>query len=383
MASTYSTDLKIQLMATGENSGTWGTITNTNLGTTLEEAICRSVDVSFSGASLTLSANNSNGAQSFRNLRLNLTGTGSAGISLTVPDIEKNYIVKNALSTDVDIKNSSGSDVTVPAGKTTLVYSTGSGVVDVVNSLASLVVESTFDAGGNGSVGGTFVITGDTTVSSNASVSGTLNVGSNTSVGGTFKVGSSAVITGNLTVGGENINTFINGDLVVASGMAVGSVATFSSNVTLGAVSNAVTSVNSQVEFNNNLREKTFLNTTSATGTFNYSLLSGGILLNQSSAASNFQLNLIGDGSTTLNEMMATGETTTFAMLNTNGSSAYYVTSILLDGTTASPIYWQGGTKPSSGNASSIDSYLISVTKTGSAQYTTLASLTQFGLDNY
>ncbi len=370
-------------MATGENSGTWGTITNTNLGTTLEEAICRSVDVSFSGASLTLSANNSNGAQSFRNLRLNLTGTGSAGISLTVPDIEKNYIVKNALSTDVDIKNSSGSDVTVPAGKTTLVYSTGSGVVDVVNSLASLVVESTFDAGGNGSVGGTFVITGDTTVSSNASVSGTLNVGSNTSVGGTFKVGSSAVITGNLTVGGENINTFINGDLVVASGMAVGSVATFSSNVTLGAVSNAVTSVNSQVEFNNNLREKTFLNTTSATGTFNYSLLSGGILLNQSSAASNFQLNLIGDGSTTLNEMMATGETTTFAMLNTNGSSAYYVTSILLDGTTASPIYWQGGTKPSSGNASSIDSYLISVTKTGSAQYTTLASLTQFGLDNY
>ena len=383
MASTYSSDLKIELMATGENSGTWGTITNTNLGTTLEEAICRSVDVSFSGASLTLSANNSNGAQSFRNLRLNLTGTGSAGISLTVPDIEKNYIVKNALSTDVDIKNSSGSDVTVPAGKTTLVYSTGSGVVDVVNSLASLVVESTFDAGGNGSVGGTFVITGDTTVSSNASVSGTLNVGSNTSVGGTFKVGSSAVITGNLTVGGENINTFINGDLVVASGMAVGSVATFSSNVTLGAVSNAVTSVNSQVEFNNNLREKTFLNTTSATGTFNYSLLSGGILLNQSSAASNFQLNLIGDGSTTLNEMMATGETTTFAMLNTNGSSAYYVTSILLDGTTASPIYWQGGTKPSSGNASSIDSYLISVTKTGSAQYTTLASLTQFGLDNY
>ena len=76
-------------MTTGENSGTWGGITNTNLGTAIEEAICRSVDVPFSGSSVTLTATNSNTTQSFRNLRLNLTGTGSAGISLIVPDIEK------------------------------------------------------------------------------------------------------------------------------------------------------------------------------------------------------------------------------------------------------------------------------------------------------
>ena len=89
MASTYSTDLKIQLMATGENSGTWGTITNTNLGTTLEEAICRSVDVAFSGDDVTLTASNSNGTQSFRNLRLNLTGTGTAGQILQVPLLQQ------------------------------------------------------------------------------------------------------------------------------------------------------------------------------------------------------------------------------------------------------------------------------------------------------
>ena len=346
-------------MATGENSGTWGTITNTNLGTTLEEAICRSVDVAFSGDDVTLTASDSNGTQSFRNLRLNLTGTGSAGISLIVPDIEKNYIINNGLSTDVDVKNSSGGNVTIQAGKTNLVYSTGSGVVDVVNSLSTLVVE------------GTSNLKGATTFSGGVSAASIVNIGGNVSVAGT------------LTVGSEGVNTFVNGDCIVASGMEVGSVATFSSNVTLGSVSNAVTSVNSQMEFNNNLREKTFLNTISATSTFNYSLLGGGILFNQSSSASNFQLNLQGDTSTTLNEIMVTGETTTFAMLNTNGPSAHYVTAILIDGTTASPIYWQGGSKPDAGNASSIDSYSISITKTGSAQYTTLASLTQFGLDNY
>ena len=79
---------------------------------------------------------------------------------------------------------------------------------------------------------------------------------------------------------------------------------------------------------------------------------------------------------------MVTGETTTLH-LNTNGPSAHYLEAIQIDGTTASPIYWQGGSKPITGNASSIDSYLISITKTGSAQYSTLASLTQFGLVDY
>ena len=209
MASTYS-DLKIQLMGTGDNSGTWGTITNTNLGTALEEAICESADVSFSGDSLSLSLTDSNATQTARHLRLNLTGTGSAGITLTVPDIEKNYIVNNGLATDVDVKNSSGGNVTVQAGKSTLVYSTGSGVVDVIDSLTSLVVEGAL-AAGSGSVGGTFTITGSFSAAStlnvgtNASVGGTLGVTGDTDVAnlsasGTFDVGGNASVGGTLAV---------------------------------------------------------------------------------------------------------------------------------------------------------------------------------------
>ena len=90
MASTYS-NLKIQLMATGENSGTWGTITNTNLGTAVEEAIAGSADVAFSSANVTLTLTDTNGSQTARNMRLNLTGTATAGYDLTVPNIEKAY----------------------------------------------------------------------------------------------------------------------------------------------------------------------------------------------------------------------------------------------------------------------------------------------------
>ena len=332
-------------MATGENSGTWGTITNTNLGTTLEEAICRSVDVAFSGNDVTLTASNSNGTQSFRNLRLNLTGTGSAGISLIVPDIEKNYIINNGLSTDVDVKNSSGGNVTVQAGKTNLVYSTGSGVVDVVNSLSTLVVE------------GSSTLKGATTFSGGVSAASVVNIGGAISGASTLKVDGTATFTSKVDMQGQ---------------------------VDVGNATADVAIINSQVEFNNNLREQTLVSTASASGTIALSLLDTSILFNTSSAAANFQLNIRGDASNAVADILATGETTTCAFMNTNGASAYYATSIQIDGTTASPIYWQGGSKPDAGNTSAIDSYLISITRTaGTATYTTIASLTQFGLDNY
>ena len=101
-----------------------------------------------------------------------MTGTGSAGITLTVPDIEKFYIINNTLATDVGIKNSSGSQVTVPNGRSAIVYSTGSGVVDAITGLntaevtdltvtTKLSADGTLDVSGNGSVGGTFNVEGD------------------------------------------------------------------------------------------------------------------------------------------------------------------------------------------------------------------------------
>jgi hypothetical protein len=74
-------------MATGENSTTWGNVTNLNLGTALEEAITGSVDVAFSSGDVTLTLTNTNTSQSARNMRLNCTGTTGGARNLIVPTI--------------------------------------------------------------------------------------------------------------------------------------------------------------------------------------------------------------------------------------------------------------------------------------------------------
>ena len=157
MASTYS-NLKIQLMATGENSGTWGNVTNVNLGTALEEAIVGSADVTFSSADVTLTLTDSNSSQTARNLRLNLTGSISAAQNLIVPAIEKVYIVNNGLTYAVTVKNSTGSGIAVPAGKTMWVYNTGSNVVDATTHLTSLTLGTPLAVaqGGTGSTSTTY-----------------------------------------------------------------------------------------------------------------------------------------------------------------------------------------------------------------------------------
>lgn len=157
MASTYS-NLKIQLMGTGENAGTWGTVTNTNLGTALEEAIVGSVDVSFSSTTVTLTLTDSNASQSARNLRLNLTGTSGGAQNLIVPAIEKVYIVNNGCADTITVKNSSGTGIAVPAGKTMWVYNNGTNVVDVVTHLTSLTLGTPLPTtqGGTGSTSTTY-----------------------------------------------------------------------------------------------------------------------------------------------------------------------------------------------------------------------------------
>ena len=136
MASTYS-NLKIELIGTGDQSGTWGVTTNTNLGTAIEEAITGTADVTFSSADVTLTLTNTNTSQTARNLRLNLTGTVGAAQNLIVPAIEKQYIVNNTLGYDITVKNSTGTGVAVPAGKSMIVFNTGSNVVETVTALAT------------------------------------------------------------------------------------------------------------------------------------------------------------------------------------------------------------------------------------------------------
>jgi len=139
MASTYS-NLKIELITTGEQAGTWGVTTNTNLGTAIEEAITGTADVSFSSADVTLTLTDTNATQTARNLRLNLTGTSGGVRNLIVPAIEKQYIVNNGLADAVTVKNSTGTGIAVPAGKTMLVFNNGTNVVDVLNAFTSAIL---------------------------------------------------------------------------------------------------------------------------------------------------------------------------------------------------------------------------------------------------
>lgn len=141
MASTYS-PLKIELIATGEQVNTWGDTTNTNLGTAIEEAIGGTADVTFSSANVTLTLTDSNASQTARNLRLNLTGTSGGARTLTVPNVEKSYIINNGLADAVTVQNSTGTTVAVAAGKTMEVFSTGTGVKDVTNYATTMALGS-------------------------------------------------------------------------------------------------------------------------------------------------------------------------------------------------------------------------------------------------
>ena len=147
MASTYS-PLKIELIGTGDQSGTWGTTTNTNLGTALEEAITGSADVTFSSGNVTLTLTDTNASQTARNLRLNLTGTTGGARNLVVPAIEKLYLVNNGCADAVTVKNSTGTGIAVPAGKSMFVFNNGTNVVDVTTYLTSLTTPSATITGG-------------------------------------------------------------------------------------------------------------------------------------------------------------------------------------------------------------------------------------------
>jgi hypothetical protein len=166
MASTYS-NLKIELMGTGDQSGTWGVTTNTNLGTAIEEAITGSADVSFSSADVTLTLSNTNTAQTARNLRLNLTGSVGAPQNLIVPAIEKQYLINNGLTFAITVKNATGTGVSVPAGKSMIVFNTGSDVVDTTSHLSSLTLGSALPVTSGGT--GVTTSTGSTNVVLSAS----------------------------------------------------------------------------------------------------------------------------------------------------------------------------------------------------------------------
>jgi hypothetical protein len=292
-----------------------------------------------------------------------------------------------------DISASGTLDV---AGETNLATATITGNVSA---------NGTLDVSGNGSVGGTFNVEGDLkNTSGNFTVapatqifeikgSGStegqvkLNCAVNTHGQKITAADHSLNATNTLTLpGGDTIGNS-DATLVSDTGTQTLTNKTFD-DVTLGTGTADISTMVSQVAFQNNLRERTSINTTSATGTINFDILSHNVELRTSDAAANWELNFRGNSGTPFASTVGVGQTTSFAFESSQGGTAYYLTAIEIDGTTASPVYWQGGTAPSEGNVSGVDSYLINITRradggSGTAQYTVLASQTQFGKVDY
>jgi hypothetical protein len=158
-------------MITGQNSTTWGGVTNVNLGTAIEEAIVGSSDVTFASANVTLTLTNTNATQVARHLRLRCTGTTGGARDLIVPSIEKPYIVRNDCADTITVKTAAGTGIAVPAGRTMWVYGDGVNVVDAVTHLSSLTLTTALPVlqGGTGSntAGGARTNLGATTVGGN------------------------------------------------------------------------------------------------------------------------------------------------------------------------------------------------------------------------
>ena len=162
MASTYS-DLKIELIGTGEQTGVWGATTNNNFAVAVGEAITGSADVAFSSADVTVTLTDSNTAQIARNLRLNLTGTSGGARQLILGSgcqIDKLYLINNGLADAVTVKNTTGTGIAVPAGKSMFVFNNGTNVIEAVTGAVNLSV-------------GTLAVTGTSTFAGDSTYTGT------------------------------------------------------------------------------------------------------------------------------------------------------------------------------------------------------------------
>jgi hypothetical protein len=125
------------------------------------------------------------------------------------------------------------------------------------------------------------------------------------------------------------------------------------------------------------IRETATVSATAATGTVNFDALTQVVLYYTTNASGNWTLNFRGNSGTTLDSVMSTGQSLSATFLVTQGATAYYNSVVQVDGSTVTP-KWQGGTAPTSGNASSVDAYNYVIVKTGSATFTVFASQTKF-----
>jgi hypothetical protein len=221
MASTYSGNLAIELIGTGDQAGTWGNTTNTNLGTTLEQAIVGTANVTMTSATntaITIAQNNT--FQAARSVRLNLVGTISTTPYLFIPAITKPYFINNGLANTVIISNGSnaaatGTSVSVPANSRVIIYNDGTNVSEAINYISSLSNVTI-----NGGTANALSLTNVTISSGNINgVTSNASTFSNATVnGGTANgVTSSNVTIISGTVGNTTVNAYTEGVIAVGN----------------------------------------------------------------------------------------------------------------------------------------------------------------------
>lgn len=228
MASTYSGNLAIELIGTGDQAGTWGNTTNTNLGTALEQAIIGTANVTFTtGTNTAITIAQNNTFQAARSLRLNLVGTIAASQYLYVPAISKFYLVNNGLSQAVIISNgantgATGTSVTLPAGLSTLIYNDGTNIATPISFTSSLS-NVTINGGTANALTLTNVTISSGSITSNAATFTNVsitsgNINSVTSNASTFN---NATLN-TVTINGGTANGLTSTNVTITSGSANG-----------------------------------------------------------------------------------------------------------------------------------------------------------------
>jgi hypothetical protein len=286
MASTYS-DLKIELIGTGEQVGTWGATTNTNLGTAIEDAITGSANVSFSSADITLTLTNTNGAQTARNLRLVCTGTSGGARNLILGSgcqINKLYLVQNDLADAVTVKNTTGTGVSIPAGGKKFVFNDGTNVIeattgDIVNLATGVTGTLPIANGGTGATTNTQARTnlGLGTISTQAANNVAITGGSITGITD-LAVADGGTGASNAAGARTNLGLVIGTDVPGPTG--TGASGTWGINITGNASGNAGTVTNGVYTTN-------FTGANQSLGTSGWQKLPGGLMIQWGNFSSN------------------------------------------------------------------------------------------------
>jgi len=150
MSATYSTNLALELVGTGDQAGNWGATNNLNLGTLLEQAISGYVTQAVSTGTDTTLTMSQGASATTRNMFIELTGTGGASTNLVVPANKKLYFIYNNTSSgQVTVKVSGLTGVSVPNGAKLILVSNGTDIVNAVNTI-NLATALTVPSGGTG-----------------------------------------------------------------------------------------------------------------------------------------------------------------------------------------------------------------------------------------